>query len=54
MNSDIKRECIKARAYGKTDDEIINVMGVDPEELAEITDEEVQEKREYLKEMGYI
>lgn len=54
MTDQTRREVIKARAYGKTEAEIVNIMGVTPEDVQSVAQSEIDDQRQYLKEMGYI
>lgn len=54
MTSDIKREVIKALAYGKSPDEIAAVMEIPVEEVQNIKNSEVNVKRAELIAKGYI
>ena len=49
-----RREIIKARAYGKTEAEIIDIMGVTSDDVKSVSQGEIDDERAYLKEMGYV
>lgn len=50
----IRCEIIKALACGKTNAEIKAAMNVTDEKIKDITPEEIEQERQYLREMGYI
>lgn len=54
MTEQVKRQIIKALAYGKTNDEIKECMNVSDEDIDSITDEEIRAEKNYYKEMGYL
>lgn len=54
MTNEIKRQIIKALAYGRTKDEIKDCMGVTDAEISSISAAEVKAEQDYYKEMGYI
>lgn len=54
MNTDERREVIKALAYGKSHAEIRECMGVTDDDIDSVTVAEVDAKREELKGKGYI
>ena len=54
MNNDIRREVIKALAYGKTREEIKRCMGVSDMIINSISEGEIEAKRRELKGKGYI
>ena len=54
MTEQVKRQIIKALAYGKTNDEIKECMNVSDEDIDSITDEEIKAEKNYYKEMGYL
>lgn len=54
MNSEVRNECIKALAYGHSKETVMDVMGASREDVDSITVEEVEAKRKYLREMGYV
>lgn len=54
MNSEVRNECIKALAYGYPAETVMDVMGVSQKDVDSITAEEIEAKRKYLREMGYV
>ena len=54
MTGQVKRQLIKALAYGKTKEEIKDCMGVSDEDIKSITSQEVSAEKDYYKEMGYL
>ena len=54
MNTDERREVIKALAYGKSHAEIRECMGVTDDDINSVAVTEVDAKREELKGKGYI
>ena len=54
MTDDIRREVVKALAYGKGPAEIAAVMEVSVEQVKSIPQEEINAKRAELKGKGYI
>lgn len=54
MTEQTKRECIKALAYGRSRSEVCAVMNVSAEDINDITEKEITQKRNYLQKMGYI
>ena len=54
MTNEIKRQLIKALAYGKSKDEIKACMGVSDEDINSITADEIEAEKAYYKEMGYL
>ena len=54
MNEQVRRECIKALAYGRSRDEVCAVMNVSAEDINDITGKEITTQRNYLQKMGYI
>ena len=54
MTDDIRREVVKALAYGKSIVGIRDVMGVSALEIKSITKEEIAAKREELQRKGYV
>lgn len=54
MTDQTRREVIKALAYGKSEREIINVMGVTSDDVKSVAQSEIDNERAYLKEMGYV
>ena len=54
MTEQIKRQLIKALAYGKSKDEIKECMGISDEDINSITAKEVEEEKAYYREMGYL
>lgn len=54
MTNEIKRQIIKALAYGRNKDEIKDCMGVTDEEINSISTAEIKAEQDYYKEMGYI
>lgn len=54
MNNDIRREVIKALAYGKTREEIKRCMEVSDILIDSISEGEIEAKRRELKGKGYI
>lgn len=54
MTEHVKRQLVKALAYGKTNEEIKECMGISDEDIKAIATEEVEREKAYYKEMGYI
>lgn len=57
MNDQVKRELIKAFAYGKTAEEVAEVRGITLEEANAFqrdNEKAIADKRAELKEAGYI
>ena len=54
MTEQVKRQIIKALAYGKTNDEIKECMNVSDEDIDSITAEEIKAEKAYYREMGYL
>lgn len=54
MTEQIKRQLIKALAYGKSAEEIKECMGVSDEDINSVTTQEVNAEKAYYKEMGYL
>ena len=54
MTEQVKRQIIKAFAYGKNKEEIKECMNVSDEDIDSITDEEIKSEKNYYKEMGYL
>lgn len=54
MNTDERREVIKALAYGKSHAEIRECMGVTDDDINSVTVAEVDAKHAELKAKGYI
>lgn len=54
MTEQVKRQIIKALAYGKTKEEIKDCMGVSDEDIDSITAKEVEAEKAYYREMGYL
>ncbi len=54
MTEQIKRQLIKALAYGKGREEIKDCMGVSDEDINSITAEEIEAEKAYYREMGYL
>lgn len=54
MTDDIRREVVKALAYGKKSVEIRDVTGVSAAEIKSITKEEIAAKRAELHRKGYV
>lgn len=54
MTNEIKRQIIKALAYGKSKKEIKDCMGVADSDIDSVTAEEVEAEKAYYKEMGYL
>lgn len=54
MTESIKRQVIKALAYGKNKDEIKDCTGVTDEDINSITMVEINAEKQYYKKMGYI
>lgn len=54
MNEQTRRECIKVLAYGRSRDEVCDVMDVSAEDVNGITEKEITQQRNYLQKMGYI
>ena len=54
MTREIKRQLIKALAYGKSKDEIKACMEVSDEDIDSVTAEEIEVEKAYYKEMGYL
>ena len=54
MNDQVRRECIKALAYGRSRDEVCAAMDVSAEDINDITEKEITTQRNYLQKMGYI
>ena len=54
MTDQTRREIIKARAYGKSESEIVRIMGVTPDDVKSVSEGEIEHERAYLKEMGYV
>ena len=54
MTNDIYREVVKALAYGKSVEEVSNIMEVPRSEVEKIPENEVAAKRAELKRKGYI
>ena len=54
MTNEIKRQLIKALAYGKTNDEIKECMEITENDINSVTAEEIEAEKAYYREMGYI
>lgn len=54
MTEQVKRQLIKALAYGKTKEEIKDCMGVSDEDIDSITSTEIADEQKYYREMGYL
>ena len=54
MNNEVRNECVKALAYGHSVETVMDVMGVSRKDVDSITAEEVEAKRKYLREMGFV
>ena len=54
MTEQIKRQLIKALAYGKSKDEIKVCMEVSDEDIDSVTADEIEKEKAYYKEMGYL
>lgn len=54
MAEQVKRQLIKALAYGKSKDEIKDCIGVTDEDINSITATEIETEKAYYKEMGYL
>lgn len=54
MTDAIRKQIIKAFAYGKSKEEIKECMNVSDEDIDSITDEEIKAEKNYYKEMGYL
>ena len=54
MTDAIRKQIIKALAYGKTNDEIKECMNVSDEDIDSITSTEISDEQNYYKEMGYL
>ena len=54
MTYEQKQEAIKALVYGGTEEEAADAAGVPVAVLAEITQDEIDEVRSDLKEMGWL
>lgn len=54
MTDDIRREVVKALAYGKSIVEIRDVTGASAAEIKSIGKEEIAAKREELRRKGYV
>lgn len=54
MTYEQKQEAIKALVYGSTEEEAADAAGVPVAALAEITQDEIDEVRADLKEMGWL
>ena len=54
MTEQVKRQIIKAFAYGKSKEEIKECMNVSDEDVDGITSQEINAEKAYYKEMGYL
>ncbi|MGN0504348.1 MAG: hypothetical protein ACI4HJ_04800 [Ruminococcus sp.] len=54
MNDQIRAQVLKALAYGEAPERIAEVMNVNAEDIASITQGEIEEERAYLSEIGMI
>lgn len=54
MTEQVKRQIIKAFAYGKSKEEIKECMNESDENIDSITDEEIKAEKNYYKEIGYL
>ena len=54
MTEQVKRQIIKALAYGKTNDEIKECMNVSDEDIDSITSTEIADEQKYYREMGCL
>nr|DAY59780.1 MAG TPA: RNA polymerase alpha subunit [Caudoviricetes sp.] len=54
MTEQVKRQLIKALAYGKTNDEIKECMEITENDINSVTAEEIEAEKAYYREMGYI
>lgn len=54
MTEQIKRQIIKALAYGKSKEKIKENLGLTDEDISSVTPEEVIAEKDYYREMGYI
>ena len=54
MTEQVKRQIIKAFAYGKNKEEIKECMNVSDEDVDSITAEEIKAEKAYYREMGYL
>lgn len=54
MSEEIKRQLIKALAYGMNREQIKEAMSVSDEDINSVKSEELESEKAYYKEMGYI
>lgn len=54
MTEQVKRQLIKALAYGKTNDEIKECMEITENDINSVTAEEIEAEKAYYREMRYI
>ncbi len=54
MTEQIKRQLIKALAYGKSREEIKECMSISDEDINNIAQDEVDKEKAYYREMGYL
>lgn len=54
MTEQIKRQLIKALAYGKSREEIKECMSISDEDINGVTAEEIESEKAYYREMGYL
>lgn len=54
MTEQIKRQLIKALAYGKNREEIKECMSISDEDINSIAQDEVDKEKTYYREMGYL
>ena len=54
MTDAIRKQIIKALAYGKTNDEIKECMEITDDDINSVTAEEIEAEKAYYREMGYL
>ena len=54
MTNEVRKQILKALAYGKGEEEIKECTGVSDEDINSITQDEVDKEKIYYKEMGYL
>ena len=54
MTEQVKRQIIKAFAYGKSKEKIKECMNVSDEDVDNITSTEIADEQKYYREMGYL
>lgn len=54
MTDAVRKQIIKALAYGKNKEEIKECMNVSDEDIDSITSTEIADEQKYYREMGYL